>query len=121
MGNKTPPCPEYEAWTTARYWQFIRSALRKAWMKWPPKFQVLKDKRRDVVGKRHKFEYQCEKCNKWYMQKEVAVDHIVPAGQLNNHKDLAGFVQRLFVGVEKLQLLCKACHLIKTKEERDAV
>ena len=119
MGRKTPPYPEYEAWTTARYWQFIRSALRKAWMKGPPKFQVMKDNRRDVKGKRHRFEYQCQSCKKWYMQKYVAVDHIIPAGSLNDWPDLVPFVQRLFVGTDKLQLLCKDCHLTKTKEERN--
>lgn len=119
MGRKTPPCPEYDAWTTARYWQFIRSALRKAWMKWPPKFQLLKENRRDVKGRRHKFEYQCAECKRWWMQKEIAVDHIEPAGALNCHEDLAGFVKRLFVGTDRLQLLCKRCHSVKTKEERN--
>jgi len=119
MGNRTPPWPEYDAWTTARYWQFIRSALRKAWMKWPPKFQVMKEHRRDVKNKRHRFEYKCQKCKGWFVQKEVAVDHIEPAGALNRYEDLVPFMQRLFVGVDKLQLLCRNCHAIKTKEERD--
>jgi 5-methylcytosine-specific restriction endonuclease McrA len=88
-------------------------------MKWPPKFQLLKENRRDVKGRRHKFEYQCAECKRWWMQKEIAVDHIEPAGALNCHEDLAGFVKRLFVGTDRLQLLCKRCHSVKTKEERN--
>jgi len=119
MAKRTPPCPEYEAWTTARYWQFVRSALRKAWMKWPPKFHVMKAAVKEVKGKRHRFEYKCAKCKHYYPAKEVAVDHITPAGSLNDWKDLVPFVQKLFVSAEKLQVLCKKCHTTKTMEERD--
>lgn len=54
------------------------------------------------------------------MQKEVSVDHIEPIGTLKAFSDLPGFVERLFVGVDKLQVLCDTDHKAKTKEERDA-
>lgn len=120
MGRKTPPCPEYEEWTTARYWQFIRSALRKAWMKWPPKFQKMSEGRRTVTGRRHKYENTCSYCKAWFPCKDLSIDHETPAGSLNRHEDLAGFVARLFVGVDKLNRLCKPCHHKKTQEERNA-
>ena len=121
MGNRTPDWPEYPAWSTARYFQFLRSALRGAWGRWPAKFQLLKENRRTVTGRRHKFEYMCAQCKGWFQQKEIQVDHIIPAGALNCHEDLKGFVARLFVGVDKLQIMCKPCHKVKTKEERDAM
>ena len=115
MARKTPPCKHYPAWTEARYRQFIRSALRKAWSKWPPKFAVLKNGRRIVTGKRHKYEYKCAECKKWYQQKEVQVDHKSPTG---TDKDWNTFIERLFVDEDKLQVLCKPCHAVKTAEER---
>lgn len=118
MPKKTPPFEEYPTWTTARFWTFIRSNLRKAWQKWPPKFELLKENRVIVSGKRHKYEYQCEHCEQWFQQKEITVDHRVPTGPLKCFTDLAGFVQRMFVSKEKLQLLCKPCHKIKTQQER---
>jgi hypothetical protein len=77
--------------------------------------------KRDYSGdnKRQKFEYQCSACTNWYPQKEVSVDHIIPVGALQSFDDLPGFTARLFVGVEKLQVLCSVCHLAKTAEERE--
>lgn len=120
MGNKTPPYPAYPAWTEARYYQFLRSALRAAWSKWPPKFDVLKRARRpsQSSNKRLKHEFQCNECKQWFAQKDVAVDHIEPVGTLRSHDDLPTFCQRLFVGVEKLQVLCDGCHARKTALER---
>ena len=118
MGRKTPPCPIYPAWTTARYWAFVRSALRKAWQRWPPRYEVLADSKRTVTGKRHKYEYKCSACGNYFKQKDVQVDHTVPAGTLKDYNDLPQFVEKLFVSKDKLSVLCKACHSIKTKKER---
>ena len=115
MGRKTPPHPENPSWTEARFRQFIRSALRAAWSRWPPKYQCLNEGRKAIKGKKHKWEYQCKHCGGWFQAKEVQVDHITPAG---SDKDWNEFIQRLFVGTEKLQRLCKNCHLKKSKEER---
>lgn len=119
MGRKTPPFKEYPKWTTARYWSFVRSALRKAFTRWPPKYECLNDAKRTVTGKRHRYEYKCAKCSKWYKQKDVQVDHIKPCGSLNKHEDLPRFVRRLFVAKDKLRVLCKPCHQGETNEQRD--
>lgn len=116
----TPPWKHYEAWTTSRFWSFIRSALRSAYNRYPPKFEVLKQAKRpsQSSNKRLKFEFQCACCKNWFPQAEVSVDHIEPAGALNCFEDLPAFVEKLFVGVEGLQVLCKACHQAKTNQER---
>ena len=112
MSRKTPPFPKHNAWTTARFWSFVRSNLRQAWVKWPPRYECLNTARRPYRGtnKRRKYEYQCAICQEWFMQKEVEVDHTIPCGSLRSYEDLAGFVERLFAPVETLRCVCKECH-----------
>lgn len=120
MAKRTPPCKHYPAWTTAKFWAFVRSGLRAKWQRWPPRYEALNEARRSVTGKRHKYEYQCSKCKEWKKQKEVQVDHITPCGSLNRYEDLPRFVRRLFVSKDKLRILCKACHQGETNEQRKA-
>ena len=68
--------------------------------------------------KRQKFEYQCNECKQWYPEKNINVDHIIPAGTLRCSNDLPGFVERLFCESDNLQVLCSACHDKKTKDEK---
>lgn len=108
-------------WSEARYFAFIRSALRRASSKWPVKFDVKNKARRakPLHGKgRHRFEYQCAECKKWWQDKETAVDHITPAGTLRCYEDLPRFVETLFCEEDNLQVLCHGCHGLKTDRER---
>lgn len=118
--KRTPPFPAYPEWSQARFYGFLRSALRLAYNKWPPKYQVLKEARRPYEGedKRTKWEYKCNGCQDYFKSKEVSVDHIIPAGSLRCPEEISGFVDRLFVGVDGLQVLCKECHHTKTQKER---
>lgn len=118
---RTPPFEHYPEWSQAKFWGFLRSALRAGYNKWPPKWEVLRAAKRPYGGKdkRQKWEFKCAECKKWHKQKDVSVDHIVPAGALSSYDDIAGFIQRLFVGTEGLQVLCKVCHNTKTQEERN--
>ena len=118
MGRKTPPCEVYPEWTSARFWGFVRSALRHAHVKWPPAQQVMREGRRAVVGKRHKWEHLCEHCNEWIPQPQIQKDHRIPVGTLTRPEDLPGFVTRLFAPVSAYRKLCKPCHQIVTNEER---
>ena len=109
-------------WSEARYFSFIRSALRKASMRYPVKTDALIASRRprtEASGEgKHTYEHQCATCEFWFQGKDVAVDHIVGAGSLKTFDDLAGFVERLFCELKGLQVLCKACHTIKTNHEK---
>jgi hypothetical protein len=118
MAKRTPDWGEYPAWSTARFFGFLRSALRSAYNRYPPKFEVLREGRRAVTGKRHKWEFQCAECKKWHQQKNIQIDHKEPAGKLQTFEDLPTFVKRLFVGAHGLQILCAPCHHKKTSEER---
>jgi len=111
-------CRAGDTWTESRYFQFIRTALRGAFSRYPVKYQVLKASQRYVTGQRHKYEHQCAECNEWFKGKEVQVDHIKPAGSLKCYDDLPSFVSNLFCEADNLQVLCKSCHKTKTAEER---
>ena len=111
-------CRAGDTWTEARYFQFIRTALRSAFTRYPVRYQVLKKAGRPVTGKRHKTEYQCASCNEYFKQADVQVDHIVPAGSLKTYQDLPAFVERMYCEADGLQVLCKPCHKVKTAEER---
>jgi len=46
----------------------------------------------------------------------VQVDHIIPAG--TSLKGWDEFIDKLFIGEDGMQILCKPCHKVKTKKER---
>lgn len=110
-----------ENWTDSRYWGFIRSALRKAWSKYPNKFKALNAARLPEKGIRRGkrvYLYECASCKNEFTTSQVVVDHIKPCGSLRNADDLAPFVTGLFCEQDNLQVLCKKCHNIKSLEER---
>jgi 5-methylcytosine-specific restriction endonuclease McrA len=104
----------------ARYRSFIRSAMRKAWQKWPPRYEALHAVKRPYHGTnpRQKFEYQCAHCSGWFAGKEVSVDHIIPWGSIvgASHDDAWS---RLLVPVHQLQVLCEPCHDRKSQAEKN--
>lgn len=122
MGRKTPPFKNYNKWTTAKFFGFIRSALRNAYSKYPPRFEALKraEVGRMVNSKTGKLakHYECNHCRKYFVQKDVQVDHIIDAGSLKDFSDLPGFCERLFCSSEGLQTLCKPCHSKKTHKKK---
>ena len=109
-----------ETWTKSQYWGFIRSALRRAFSRYPVKYQVKKAAQRTVEGKRHRYEYQCSVCTEWHKDKDVEVDHDPPCGSLKDYDDLAGFVERMFCEADSLRVVCKPCHKKITAEQREA-
>jgi 5-methylcytosine-specific restriction endonuclease McrA len=68
--------------------------------------------------------FKCEECSKKFSAKNVAVDHIEPVIEIggvpvrsNGLPDFNVYIDRLFCGIENLQLLCKPCHKKKTAAE----
>lgn len=105
----------------ARYRTFVRSALRKAWMKWPPKFEALRRAQRPSQSdnKKLKWEYQCCSCKEWHRGDFVSVDHITPWGDPWS-MNFIDACRALLVSVEELQVLCVPCHLVKTEAEKSS-
>lgn len=119
--NAAPKTRNNGTLTESAFWSFIRSGLRQKSRWWKPITQCKLNAKRTYKGpnKRQKFEYQCNDCKKWFAEKNINVDHKIPAGSLNCANDLPGFVERLFCEVDNLQVLCSGCHNIKTQNEKD--
>lgn len=115
---RTPPYEHFPEWSTAKFWGYIRSTLRRSWLRWPPRYRVLADAKEVSDEPRFKWKYRCAVCNATYPMKNVEVDHITPCGSLKNVDDIGGFVTRMFVDVDKLRVVCKPCHQAKTAEDR---
>lgn len=109
-------------WTKARYFSFIRSALRSAHMRYPAAQRYLHSKAyKAPAGMRAKYLVDCEICGKAVAKSKADKDHIVPAGSLNDYGDIGGFVRRLFTDFDSYQLLCPDCHGIKTLADRRGI
>jgi hypothetical protein len=107
--------------TEAQFFQKLRGALRSAFRWWKPMSMALDNSKRVHKGlnKKLKYEYQCALCTVYYARTSVEIDHIVPCGTLRSFEDVASFIERLTPEDPKaFQVLCKACHLKKTNEER---
>jgi 5-methylcytosine-specific restriction endonuclease McrA len=106
-------------WTEARFNSFVRSALRGAFRRWQPKYDVLKDaftrvKQNKASGRQAKH-YRCAVCKKEWPLKQMSVDHKKPIGTFISWDH---FIEALYCEKENLQALCKTCHKTKTKKER---
>ena len=116
-------------WTPARFHSFIKSALRSASVRWPPKHRV-KQKARTKRGfylcagyKRKAHEVPAslpaKEGNKRRINNAV-VDHVRPV--IN---PAVGFIswdeviKSMFVEEDGLQVLCHACHSQKTADEKE--
>jgi len=108
----------------AGFWSFIRSTLRNASRWWKPITQAKLAARRAYRGtkKLQKWEYQCAHCKDWFMEKEIAADHVIEVGSLTCKQDVGDFIERLFVEMDGIQILCnkrndgvESCHTKKTQ------
>ncbi len=109
-------------WTKARMMSFIRAALRKASIKWPPLQAVMSSDRRvyegpKIKGRNIKWQHQCNVCKGWFFGSEIERDHIVACGSLSDWEDMPGFARRLFCEASGVQKLCKRCHQMKHARE----
>lgn len=102
---------------------FIVSVIRGGFRKWTEKYDCLKAAR---IGKkvnkatgRLAEHYKCAACSYHFPLKEVQVDHINPVvDPVKGFVNWDEYIDRMYVAAGGLQVLCKPCHLKKTKEER---
>lgn len=105
-------------WTEAKFITFVKNQLRGATRKWPPISQVMKEAwvSRGI--------YRCNDCKKDVPltvkgKRNVFVDHIKPIiNPAVGFTTWDDFINNLFSEKDNLQVLCGACHTIKTTEER---
>lgn len=110
-------------WSEARRKAFIVGALRNGTRRYPPKYECLNEakteKKINPKTGRLAQHYQCNMCKKEYTATQVEVDHIKPAvPPETGWTNWDAFINGLYCGKDNLQTLCKACHKLKTKEER---
>lgn len=110
-------------WTDARFHSFIKSALRAASSRWPPKFACLAaaytGKKENKSSGRQAKHYRCASCGGEFPLALVQVDHILPV--IDPSVGFIGWdevVKRMFCEVEGFQCLCKECHAVKTQQEK---
>lgn len=108
-------------WTEARYKSFIKSALRTASVRWPPRYQCMNDAfieraTNPATGRLAKL-YRCEKCQGSFPAANMEVNHIVPVVPVEGFDSWDGVIERLFCEKDGLEALCKPCHRAVTKEE----
>jgi hypothetical protein len=122
---KSPPVKSYNGgtWTEARFNSFVKSALRAASRRWPPKYQCLKDacvgRKLDPATGKESFRYTCAGCSNIFKAAEVAVDHINPVVDVDDgFTNWDVLIKRLFCEADGLQTLCHTCHTMKTANER---
>ena len=108
-------------WSEGRKRSFIVSVLRSGTRRWPPKYECLNaaktEKKINPKSGRLAQHYRCASCLEEFTSTNVEVDHIVPA-RVDGFKTWDDFIERLFCEEDNLQVLCKPCHLIKSKGER---
>lgn len=111
-------------WTEARWRSFVISALRSATRRYPPRNKVLKKAfvRRQLskVSNRMAMHYRCAMCKKLFTSTNVQIDHIIPVvDPVKGFVSWDEYINRMYCEEDNFQVLCKPCHLKKTKKERE--
>lgn len=107
--------------TESEFRSWVLSGLRSRTRYWPPANAAWKLNTRpsQSSNKRLKIEHQCNICKEWFSKAKMQLDHIKPIGGLSCLSKLQTWVERAFVEVEGYQKICKPCHKIKSRDERN--
>jgi hypothetical protein len=112
-------------WTEGRLKSFITSIIRSGFRKYPEKYECLNaakvGKKINTKTGRLAEHYKCNHCGLHYPAKDVQVDHVAAVvDPKQGFVDWDVYIKRMYVGKEGLQVLCSACHTIKTNTERQS-
>lgn len=108
-------------WTESRFNSFIKSALRTASVRWPPRYETLADAYVDrltnpATGRLAKF-FKCSCCQELFVQKDVEVNHKTPVVPTSGFDSWDEVIERMFCEKEGLEVVCKPCHKAITRQE----
>lgn len=110
-------------WTQARFNSFVKSALRSASVRWPPRYQVLSEAyvgtRTNPKTNRQAKHYKCAQCLYDFVGKDVQVNHKTPVVPLQGFDSWDGVVSRMFCEKSGLEVVCIPCHKDITKLENE--
>jgi len=110
-------------WTPGRLKSFITSVIRGGFRKYPEKYECLNaakvGKQVNVKTGRLAEHYKCNHCGGHYPAKDVNADHVLPVvDPAVGFVNWDVYIKRMYVDSSGLQVLCSACHIIKTAAER---
>lgn len=105
--------------TETKFWNWVRSNLRRVWSTHPTKIEFLQSKRYTKrIGNRPIYHIDCAICGEPTMLKSIEVNHKEKCGDIKDD----GYLTRLLnVGFDDLEALCKPCHSIVTYSERQGI
>lgn len=110
-------------WTQARFNSFIKSALRSASQRWPPKYTVLSKAKtgKKINSKTGRLaeHYLCAACKEAFPAKDVQVNHKFPVIPVSGFDSWDDVIKRLFCEEDGLEVLCIPCHKAITKQENE--
>lgn len=106
----------------------IRTGLRQAFTRSKYKAIFLSLSRVEIpqynksgkLSKRPMVRYLCAECKCLHPSSDINVDHIEKVGSFDCISEIKDFFDRIFCSYDNLQVLCKPCHDVKTKQERKA-
>ncbi len=103
-------------WTKAKFTAWMKNILRRGSYRWPPRYEALK------AAKVERGVYMCRGYKKRAHRvayRDIQIDHIMPVvDPATGHTTWDKYINRLYCEVSNLQVLCKPCHKLKSKEER---
>lgn len=110
-------------WSAARRHSFIVSVLRQGTRRWPPKYETLNEsktqKRINPKTKRLAQFYLCATCAEEFPRTGVEVDHCEAVVGPEGFTTYDQYIANLYCEKDNFQILCLACHKLKTLEERE--
>jgi hypothetical protein len=111
-------------WTEARFNSFVKSALRAASSRWPPRYEVLNEayvgKKVNPKTSRIGKHFKCASCHNEFPASEVQVNHIESVVPIEGFKSWDDIIYRMFCPKDKLEVLCIPCHKLVTNKEKEA-
>jgi len=119
-------CPD--VWPTkAKFFQWMRGQMRRAWSRHPVKVSYMHNHRERVpLGSKTAknptglvWGCRCEHCNEMKRQPECEVDHIEAAGSFKGWDDFEAWMHKLMhINWDSIRVVCKDCHRIISYAER---
>lgn len=106
--------------------KWIIPRLRSMSRFWPEKNDALNNAKVKVqIGfykngnAEYKTLFKCTQCEENYDRTEVQVDHVMPIVNVEGFTNWEDYINNLFCDSSKLQILCKACHFLKSQAENE--
>jgi len=105
---------------------FIIGLLRRGSMRWKPAQEAINEVKEiyyieSKKGKKlRRVKFRCNICKQFYSRKEIQLDHIEPVvNTKTGWESWDSYINRMFTNKSGYQVLCKGCHLEKSKSERE--